>query len=86
MSTLSFVRFNWFPNNTCQLFYSFSVTYEIQSMPQAQLYFSQGILPNKSQYCMPNTNNLLNKLDTANKISANIPSPRCIVLDNHGYI
>ncbi len=35
---------------------------------------------------MSNTNDLLNKLDTANKISANIPSPHCIVLDNHGYI
>jgi hypothetical protein len=29
MSTLSFIGLNWFPNNTCQLFYSFSVTYEI---------------------------------------------------------
>ena len=53
LSLPSFVAFNWFPNHTCQLFRAFPVTYKIQSMAQAQLYFPQRVFPNASQCCMP---------------------------------
>jgi hypothetical protein len=86
MSMPSFVAFNWFPNNTCQLFPTFPISYKILSTPQARLYFPQGIFPNASQCCMPNPAYLLDNLNTTIKISVNISNPRCIVFDNHGYL
>ena len=35
----SFVAFNWYPNNSCQLFYALPTTYTIQSTPNARLFF-----------------------------------------------
>jgi len=35
---------------------------------------------------MPNTSYLLNQLNTVTPIFANVLAPRCIVLDNYGYI
>jgi hypothetical protein len=35
---------------------------------------------------MYDTTDLMNKLDTANKTSANITGPRCLVVDSHGYL
>ena len=52
----SFVAFNWYPNNTCQLFYTFPRTYKIQPTSGARLYFPRGIFPNASQCCMPDLN------------------------------
>jgi hypothetical protein len=86
MSVPSFVAFNWFPNNTCQLFYTFPITYKIQSTPQARLYFPKGIFPNASQCCMPDLNYLLNKLTNGTWTYVNISSPRNLLLDNNGYL
>jgi hypothetical protein len=86
MSIPSFVAFNWFPNNTCQLFPTFPISYKIQSTPQARLCFPQRIFPNASQCCMPDLDYLLDKLNTASTISVNLLTHLRIVVDNHGYL
>ncbi len=85
-SNSSYIALNCFPNDTCQFFTTYPRTYRIQSISQARLYFLQQILPNESQCCMPNTSYLLNQLNTITPIFANVLAPRCIVLDNYGYI
>ena len=86
LSLPSFVAFNWFPNHTCQLFRAFPVTYKIQSMAQAQLYFPQRVFPNASQCCMPDLVYLLNRLRNALWRSGNVTAPRNLILDNNGYV
>ncbi len=82
----SFVAFNCFPNNTCQLFYTFPITYKIQSTPQVRLYFPQRIFPNISQCCMPNLAYLLDKLRNGTWTYVNVSSPRNLQMDNNGYL
>ena len=77
---------NCFPNDTCQLFSNFPRTYKIQQMSNATVYFPQAIFPNASQCCMPNLTLVLNKLRNATPIYARVPGPRCITIDNHGYL
>ena len=86
LSNSSYMALNCFPNNTCQFFFTFSRTYTIQSTSQARLYFLQQIFPNASQCCISNTSYLLNKLNTTASIITQVFSPRCLVLDNNGYI
>ena len=53
---------NCFPNNTCQVFPTYPVSYKLQSSAAAQLYFLRGVFPNASQCCMPNITELVNRL------------------------
>ena len=55
-------------------------------MFNARLYFPQGIFPNASQCCMLDVNRLVDKLDTADRISFNIDQSRCLAFDNHGSL
>ena len=86
LSISTFVAFNWYPNNTCQLFYTFPITYKIQSMPNARLYFPKGIFPNVSQCCMPDLAFLLNKLNNGTRTYVNVTEPRNLLINNHGYL
>lgn len=86
LSSLSYPAMNWFPNNTCQLFLTFPPTYRILPSTGARLYFLQQILPNTSQCCMPDINYLLNKLNQATLIYANLTQPRDVLIDNFGYL
>ena len=85
-SNSSHAILNCFPNNTCQLFVDAPRTYTIQPTPNAVLYFPRQIVPNASQCCMPDGNDLLNKLDNAPLMSSPINGPRCLIIDNHGYL
>ena len=73
-------------NDTCQLFDQVPIRYRLQPGVQAKLYFISGSVPNASQCCMPDLNVLLDKLKNATMTTANQPSPRCLAVDNHGYI
>ena len=53
---------NCFPNNTCQVFATYPVSYKLQSSAAAQLFFLRGVFPNASQCCMPNITQLVNRL------------------------
>ncbi|CAF2513314.1 unnamed protein product [Rotaria sp. Silwood2] len=86
IATSIFVALNYFPNNTCQLFYTFPISYKIISTPQARLYFPQKIFPNATQCCMPNLGYLLDKLKNGTWTYVNVTSPRNILLDNNGYL
>ena len=86
LSSSSFVAFNWYPNNTCQLFHTFPRTYKIQPTSGARLYFPRGIFPNASQCCMPDLNVLLQKLYNGTRISVNILLPRNLLIDSQGYL
>jgi hypothetical protein len=86
MSSSPYLILNCFPNNTCQFFYNFSRTYKIQQIIDACLYFLQTIFPNASQCCMPDIDYLLNKLKTATPTYGSVLSPRCLALDDHGYL
>ena len=81
------VAFNCFlGNSTCQLFGHFPRTYRLQPTSAVRLYFPQGVLPNASASCMPNLNQLISQLSNATVTSVNISTPRCLVIDNHGYL
>jgi len=86
MSQFSYSAVNCYPNNTCQLFLTFPVSYQIETTPGGRLYFPQQSFPNASQCCMPDINYLLNKLRMATIISINVSSPRDAVIDDHGYL
>ena len=78
---------NCFPNNnTCQLFDQVPIRHRLQSGAQAKLYFPSGSLPNGSQCCMPDLNVLLAKLSGSTLINVNQSSPRCLAVDDHGYL
>ena len=82
----SYSILNCFPNATCQLFVDAPVTYTLKPTPNALLYFPRQILPNASQCCMPNTTDLLNRLSNAMPTYAPVNGPRCLIIDNHGYL
>ena len=86
MNWSSQLLLNCFPNNTCQLFSNFPRAYKIEPMNNASLYFPQAIFPNASQCCMPNLTDLLYKLTTATPTYVKIFSPRCLRIDDHGYL
>jgi hypothetical protein len=86
LSLPSFMAFNWFPNNTCQLFVTFPITYRIQSMPNVRLYFPQRVFPDPSLCCMPNLRYLFDRLTNGTWISVNALTPRNLILDNNGYV
>ena len=86
LSLSSYVAFNWFSNNSCQLFHTFPITYRIQSTSNARLYFSKGIFPNASQCCMPDINYLLDKLRNGTRTYRNVSTPRNLFIDNNGYL
>ena len=72
--------------NACQLFDRVPITYQLQPNAQATVYLSSGSSTNASQCCMPDLNILIEKLENAMITSANQPNPRCLALDNHGYL
>ena len=73
-------------NNTCQLFAYAPVSYRLQTNPQAILFFTNGAVPAPSQCCMPNTTMLIQKLQNATRTFINITNPRCLVIDDHGFL
>ena len=77
---------NCLPNNTCQYFLNFPRTYSIQTLTNARIYFPQGVFPNASRCCMPNLTDIINKVLSAIPIYGQVFSPRCVALDNHGYV
>ena len=86
LSNSSYIALNCFPNNTCQFFRAFPITYKIQSMSQGRVYFLQQIFPNASKCLMSNTSYVLDKLQAATPVYASVSHPRCLVFDNHGYL
>ena len=68
----SYVALNCYPNQTCQFFSRFSITYTIQPTPGARLYFLQNRFPNASSCCMPNITELLNRLKAATPITISL--------------
>jgi hypothetical protein len=77
---------NCFPNETCQVFVTFPVIYQIEVTPGGRLYFPGQLFPNVTQSCTSNITYLLTKLEMANISSISVLSPRDAVIDNHGYL
>ena len=77
---------NCFSNNTCQLFSYVPTSYQLQTDAASILYFTGTSLPSPSQCCMPNTTLLIQKLQNATIQSVNLSSPRCLVIDDHGFL
>ena len=78
---------NFFKDNqTCQFFFDFPRRYRIQERSEARLYFPQGTFPEPSECCMPDFNELLAKLNNATMRTVNVSRPRCLAIDNHGYL
>ena len=61
----SYLAMNCYPNQTCQFFSRFSITYKLQPMPSAVLYFLQSQFPSASSCCMPNITELIGRLKAA---------------------
>ena len=85
-SVSSHLILNCFPNDTCQFFVDAPRTYKLESTLDAFLYFPRQILPNASQWCVPNNSYLLSQLNTSTPTYVNISSPVCLLLDDHGYL
>ena len=85
-SNSSHLIINCLSNGTCQYFVTIPRTYKIQSTLNARLYFPQGIFPNASQCCTPNTSLLLSELNTAASTYVSVSGPRCLLLDSNGYL
>lgn len=73
---------NCFPNSSCQFFLTTPLRYQIASLPQARLFFPNSQLPSKSQCCMPNTTELINKLQNGTRTTVSVSQPRCLSLKN----
>ena len=86
LSNSSHFVLNCFPDSSCQLFTSIPRTYSTQLALNARLYFLQGVFPNNTQCCLPNTSLLFDKLNTATPNTVNVINPRCILLDDRGYL
>jgi hypothetical protein len=81
------VAFNYFlANRSCHFFDRFPVTYRLEPMPGVRLYFPRRIFPNESRCCMHDWNQTVTKLTAAIKNETNVTAPRCLVIDNHGYL
>ena len=76
----------FFNNNTCQIFPYFPSRFRLVPTSQARLYFTGGALPSPSQCCMPNTTLLIQKLQSASIQSIDLPSVRCLAIDDHGFL
>ena len=85
-SNFSHSILNCFLNNTCQLFVDAPLTYTLKPTLNANVYFPRQILPDASQCCMSNTTDLLQRLSNATSTYAPVNHPRCVVIDNHGYL
>ncbi|CAF2214298.1 unnamed protein product [Rotaria magnacalcarata] len=85
-ATSSKLALNCFPNDTCQMFTNVPRTYTIETVANGRLYFPQQILPNASQCCMPDLDEVLSKLQNATPIYVSMNSPRCLAFDNQGYV
>lgn len=86
MDTSSYLILNCLPNNTCQFISNFPRTYKTQQSTNARFYFLQGIVPNASKCCMTNLTYVLDKLTNAIPSYIRVLGPRCLTLDNHGYL
>ena len=62
---IDYVALNCFPNNTCQLFPTFPVSYQVEGSVGAQLHFVKGIFPSPSRCCIRNITELINRLKSA---------------------
>lgn len=85
-SNVSHSILNCFPNNTCEFFVDAPRSYKFQSTLNGTVLFPQRILPMPSEGCMPNTTELLNRLNATTPTYASVSGPRCLVIDNHGYL
>ena len=82
----TFVLLNCLPNDTCEYFFTIPRTYAIQPADQARLYFPKQPFPNASQSCWSDTHFLVERLTAATPTYADVDQPRCLVLDNCGYL
>ena len=62
------VALNCFANQTCQLFPTFPVLYNLRTSVGAQVYFLQGTFPYVCQGCMPNITELIDRLKNATPV------------------
>lgn len=77
---------NCFSNNTCEVFQTVPYRYKLVENSESKLYFPNGQLPEPSRCCMSNFTEVLQKFDSAVRINVSLPSPRCLLLDNHGHL
>ena len=72
LSSAENVALNCFPNNTCQFFREFPLSYKLKAALGAKLYFLRNEFPNASQCCMPNITELINRLKTTTPTLINL--------------
>ena len=77
---------NCFPNATCQFFVDAPRTYELRPALDTFVYFPRQIVPNASESCTQSIRFLLDRLNETTPTYAHISSPRCLLLDNQGYL
>ncbi|CAF1592758.1 unnamed protein product [Adineta ricciae] len=80
-----YIALSCFSNDTCELFYSYPRVYIVHGLSNARLYFLQDIFPNASECCMSNSY-VFQQLDAAPTTRVNVSRPRCLVIDNYGYL
>ena len=77
---------NYFQNGTCQIFTMIPCAYQIRFQTQVKLYLLNQSVSLTRQSCAANLSLLIKKLNNTVPNNLNIIKPRCLVIDNHGYL
>lgn len=77
---------NYFQNGTCQIFTTIPCGYQVRLQTQVELYLFNQSVSLTPQSCAANLSLLIKKLNNTVPNNLNITKPRCLVIDNHGYL
>ena len=77
---------NYFHNGTCQIFTTLPCAYQVRLRIQVEHYLIDQSLSLARQSCAANLTYLINKLNNTIPDNLNVIKPRCLVIDNHGYL
>ncbi|CAF1213648.1 unnamed protein product [Rotaria magnacalcarata] len=72
----NYTGLNCFPNNTCEYFSTFPVSYKLTTLSGARLYFLKNNFPNASAGCVPNITQLITRLQHVILTILNLPFKR----------
>ena len=77
---------NYFENGTCQIFITIPCAYQVQLKTQVHLYLFNESVSLTPQSCAADLALLIKKLNNAVPNDRSVAKPRCLVIDDHGYL
>ena len=77
---------NFFSNGSCQIFITIPYAFQVRLQTEVKLYLFDQSVSLASQSCAANLTRLINKLNNTIPKDLNVTKPRCLGIDNHGYL